>query len=52
MARREALRAERSAIQGLVNDGAISQDAFDQISAEIDLKLTQDGESMPISEEG
>jgi len=35
-ARREVLRAQRSALLGLRHDGVISDDVFDQLSVEID----------------
>jgi CPA1 family monovalent cation:H+ antiporter len=41
-ARREALRAERSALIGLLNDGVISEEVFSQLKKEIDDQLADD----------
>jgi CPA1 family monovalent cation:H+ antiporter len=41
-ARREALRAQRSALTGLLNDGVISEDAFSQLVGEVDAALTEE----------
>jgi len=38
-ARREALRAQRSALLGLFRDGIISQEVFSELGVEIDIKL-------------
>lgn len=38
-ARRELLRAERSALSGLLRDGVISKDVFDQLAADVDGNL-------------
>ncbi len=39
IARREALRAQRSALVGLLRDGVISQDVYDELGIEIDMEL-------------
>ena len=39
IARREALRAQRSALLGLLRDGIISQDVFDELGMDIDMEL-------------
>jgi CPA1 family monovalent cation:H+ antiporter len=36
---REALRAERSTLQGLLRDGVISEDVFEELSTEVDVAL-------------
>jgi CPA1 family monovalent cation:H+ antiporter len=54
-ARREILRAQRSAYMGLLRDGVISHDVFEELSTEIDVNLESDnkafwfvpGESLP-----
>jgi monovalent cation:H+ antiporter, CPA1 family len=38
-ARREVLRAQRSAVAGLLRDGVISQDIYEQLTAEVDAVL-------------
>ena len=43
IARREILRAQRSAFMGLLQDGVISNDVYENLSAEIDATIT-DGE--------
>jgi len=40
-ARREALRAQRSSIIGLLNDGVISEEVFSELAREIDDQLAQ-----------
>jgi CPA1 family monovalent cation:H+ antiporter len=42
-ARREALRAQRSAYLGLRQDGVISDESFEKLVAEVDTVLDQDG---------
>ncbi len=42
-ARREGLRAQRSALMGLRHDGVISQDVFDELAVDIDALLEQAG---------
>jgi monovalent cation:H+ antiporter, CPA1 family len=54
-ARREILRAQRSAFMGLYQDGIISEDVFERLTAEVDATLGADngtfwfvpGESLP-----
>ena len=46
-ARREALRAQRSALTGLLNDGVISEEAFSQLVGEVDAALTEEHLSWP-----
>ena len=41
IARREALRAQRSSIIGLLNDGVISEEIFSELAREIDDQLAQ-----------
>jgi CPA1 family monovalent cation:H+ antiporter len=41
--RREILRAQRSAYQGMRGDGVISEDVYEQLSAEIDATLDEGG---------
>jgi CPA1 family monovalent cation:H+ antiporter len=41
IARREALRAQRSSIIGLLNDGVISEEVFSELAQEIDDQLAQ-----------
>ena len=41
-ARREFLRAQRSALQGLLREGLITDDVFSQLTAEVDFYLDQD----------
>ncbi len=43
-AHREALRAQRSAILGLLRDGVISNDVFDELAAEIDAALSAESQ--------
>lgn len=43
-AHREALRAQRSAILGLLHDGVISNDVFDELAAEIDAALSAESQ--------
>jgi Na+:H+ antiporter len=45
IARREALRAQRSAYLGLRQDGVISDEAFEKLVAEVDMVLDQDESS-------
>ncbi|MEW5868942.1 MAG: cyclic-di-AMP receptor [Chloroflexota bacterium] len=40
-ARREALRAQRSALIGLLQDGVISEDVYSQLSRSIDIQLSK-----------
>ncbi len=59
-ARREFLRAQRSALLGLRRDGVVSEDVFEKLSAEIDstllggggLLMNGDVEETPEAEEG
>jgi uncharacterized protein YaaQ len=46
-ARREALRAQRGALTSLLNDGAISEEAFSQLVGEVDAALTEEHLSWP-----
>jgi uncharacterized protein YaaQ len=46
-ARREALRAQRSALTGLLHDGIISEEAFSQLVGEVDAALTEEHLSWP-----
>jgi NhaP-type Na+/H+ or K+/H+ antiporter/uncharacterized protein YaaQ len=46
-ARREALRAQRSALTGLLNDGVISEEVFSQLVGEVDAALTEEHLSWP-----
>ena len=41
-ARRESLRAQRSALTGLLHDGVISEDVFSQLLGEVDSALTEE----------
>ncbi len=41
-ARREALRAQRSALTGLLRDGVISEDTFSHLVGEVDAALTEE----------
>jgi uncharacterized protein YaaQ len=41
-ARREALRAQRSALTGLLNDGVISEEVYSQLIGEVDAALTEE----------
>jgi monovalent cation:H+ antiporter, CPA1 family len=45
-ARREFFRAQRSALQGMQRQGAISDDVFDTLSAEVDFYLDQPPEDL------
>jgi monovalent cation:H+ antiporter, CPA1 family len=47
MARREALRAQRSAFTGLLHDGVISEESFSQLVGEVDAALTEEHLSWP-----
>jgi K+/H+ antiporter YhaU regulatory subunit KhtT len=47
---REVQRARRSALQGLRQDGVISEDVFEELSAEVDITLTKDGYAAPIND--
>jgi hypothetical protein len=44
-ARREVLRAQRSAFMGLRQDGVIEEEVFEQLSAEVDAVLEGEGEA-------
>ncbi len=46
-ARREALRAQRSALTGLLRDGVISEEAYSQLVGEVDAALTEEHLSWP-----
>ena len=46
-ARREALRAERSALNGLVRDGVISDEIYEQLVGEVDTALMQQNIGWP-----
>ena len=46
-ARREALRAQRSALYGLLKDGVITEETYSELVAEIDAALTSDQISWP-----
>ena len=43
ISRREILRAQRSAYQGLRRDGVISVDVYEQLTAEVDAEITHGG---------
>ena len=45
IARREALRAQRSSLVGLLRDGVISQDVYDELGIEIDMELGKESPS-------
>jgi CPA1 family monovalent cation:H+ antiporter len=45
-ARREALRAQRGALHGLLRDGVISQEVFDKLSLEIDAELGKENPAL------
>lgn len=49
-ARRELLRAQRSALMGLRSDGTASDDVFDALAAEIDLGLIDEETIAPVDE--
>lgn len=44
IARREVLRAQRSAFMGLLQDGMISSEVYESLSAEIDATITDGGD--------
>jgi uncharacterized protein YaaQ len=46
-ARREALRAQRSALTGLLNDSVISEDVYSQLIGEVDAALAEEQASWP-----
>ncbi len=46
-ARREALRAQRSALMGLLRDNVISEETYSQLVGEVDAALTEEGLSWP-----
>ncbi len=46
-ARREALRAQRSALTGLLRDGVISEETYSQLVSEVDLALTEQNLTWP-----
>ena len=46
-ARHEALRAQRSALMGLLRDHVISEETYSQLVGEVDAALTEDGLSWP-----
>jgi CPA1 family monovalent cation:H+ antiporter len=46
-ARRQALRAQRSAFTGLLNDGVITEEVFSQLVGEVDAALTEEHLSWP-----
>ncbi len=46
-ARREALRAQRAALTGLVRDGVISEETFSELVAEVDEALMSDSSLWP-----
>ena len=45
-ARREFLRAQRSALQGLLREGLITEDVFSQLAAEVDFYLDQPADEL------
>jgi CPA1 family monovalent cation:H+ antiporter len=45
-ARREFLRAQRSALQGLLRQGVIAEDVYDELAAEVDFFLSQTPEEL------
>jgi hypothetical protein len=49
-ARREMLRAQRSAFQGLRRDGVISEEVFEKLTTEVDeaLESMKDGRAEPL----
>lgn len=52
IARREALRAQRSALLGLLRDGVISQDVYEELGIEIDTELGKESlEQFPLPED-
>jgi CPA1 family monovalent cation:H+ antiporter len=46
-ARRESLRAQRSALTGLLRDGVISEDVYSQLVGEVDSALTESHSTWP-----
>lgn len=46
-ARREALRAQRAALVGLLRDSVISEENYSQLLSEVDAALTEEGLSWP-----
>ena len=46
-ARREALRAQRSALTGLLRDGVISEETYSQLVSEVDVALSEQSLSWP-----
>ncbi len=46
-ARRELLRAQRSALTGLLRDGVISDEIYSQLVGEVDMALTEDNAVWP-----
>ena len=46
-ARREALRAQRSALMGLLRDNVISEETYTQLVGEVDAALTEEGLQWP-----
>ncbi|MCU0486602.1 MAG: Na+/H+ antiporter [Anaerolineales bacterium] len=44
-ARREILRAQRSAFMGMLQDGVISNDVFENLTAEVDVTITEGGDA-------
>jgi hypothetical protein len=46
-ARREALRAQRSALRGLLRDGVISEDSYSTLVGEVDAALMEENLSWP-----
>ncbi len=46
-ARREALRAQRSALMGLLRDNVISEETYSQLVGEVDAALTEESLSWP-----
>jgi len=46
-ARRESLRAQRSALTGLLRDGVISEDVYSQLVGEVDSALTENQSTWP-----
>ena len=47
IARHEALRAQRSALMGLLRDNVISEETYSQLVGEVDAALTENGLSWP-----
>lgn len=46
-ARRESLRAQRSALSGLLKDGVITEETYSQLVSEVDAALARQGTSWP-----